>query len=324
MKLHGNVTILSLYMDGRLDVKTRSLLESHLKDCRDCREILAGMRETSELISGTAPVRHPDGFEDKIIAGLPKKTAPAILSVRRIYIPALGTLAVLLAVSLFIMERTNTDRAFKIAKKTVSEESGTDNSFNELETHKNIQVPSVSEKSGEVTPGSETTGQPVPEDKKILSEKQEADRVTISGGVLPQKEKKAEEQICPEPAKTSAAVMKPSADEAPGMALRGNKTPLTAIIIRNADEWKEVWHTQNTVQNLSLPLPEVDFKEKMVVALPSKTEDKEYVVVKTLEEKDRIVVEYRERPLQKSQPPPYQLNVVNRKPVVELQNIDSK
>ena len=152
-------------------------------------------------------------------------------------------------------------------------------------------------------------------DRPQENEKSDAD-------ILPKKERAEEKTlVVTEPAaKAPAAVMKSSAGET--MRLGCARPMSDAIVIRNADEWKKIWYKQNTAQNLSLPLPEVDFKQKMVVAIPSRIEGKEYAVVNTIEDKDKIVVEYKELPLQKLAPPPYQLNVVNQKPAVELQKVD--
>ena len=118
------------------------------------------------------------------------------------------------------------------------------------------------------------------------------------------------------------------------------------LVIRNKTEWEKAWNSQNTSQNLSLPLPEVDFKKQMVVALPTNQAGDEYKIVKTEEKPDRIIVQYRttrpavDRLLSSgAQPedgnasnlsvqekvrtiPPYQLEIVNIRPNVELQKLD--
>ncbi len=46
---------LSAYYDGELSPADRAVVESHLTSCGDCREALAGMRETSALFATSQP-----------------------------------------------------------------------------------------------------------------------------------------------------------------------------------------------------------------------------------------------------------------------------
>jgi len=325
MKLHGNAEIISLYMDGRLDEKLRASLESHLKDCGECREILARMQETRTLIAGAAPVKPPATLERDIIAGLPERKTFSLFF-RRIYLPAIGTLAVMVIASLLIREYLPREIELQIAKTPVREQDIADKDINEsgrkkIETQTDFHV---AEKSKESPVHSESSGPPqAPEGKTVPADRPIAEIGREEKCIMPAEEKREAEKtmIARESAAGKpAAVMKASKDEAISLAYR--KTAFSPIVIRSEDEWKKIWHTQNTMQNLSLPLPEVDFREKMVVAVPSRIEDREYLVVNTVEKADKIVVEYRELPLQQPAPAPYQMNVVNRKPAVELQKID--
>ncbi|MFA7328675.1 MAG: hypothetical protein WC081_04120, partial [Candidatus Ratteibacteria bacterium] len=97
------------------------------------------------------------------------------------------------------------------------------------------------------------------------------------------------------------------------------------LVIHNKTDWENAWNLQNTSQKLSLPLPEVDFQKQMVIALPTNQAGREYKIVKTEEKPDRIVVRYRVTLPRQDEfgiVPPYQIEVVNTRPSVELQKLD--
>jgi len=96
------------------------------------------------------------------------------------------------------------------------------------------------------------------------------------------------------------------------------------LVIREKGAWENVWLTQNRVQNTNQPLPPVDFKNQMAIAVPTSGNGTEYQVVRTEEKPDRIIVLYRENtaPRRREPLPPYQFNVVNSKPRVEFQRVE--
>ncbi len=97
------------------------------------------------------------------------------------------------------------------------------------------------------------------------------------------------------------------------------------LLIRNSRDWSRLWQTQNTVQNLSLPLPPVDFKKQMVVAVPTRQENRAYQVLRSEEKADRVIIYYRDVTTEKCDKdeappePPYQVQVVNVRSRVEFQ-----
>jgi len=97
------------------------------------------------------------------------------------------------------------------------------------------------------------------------------------------------------------------------------------LLIRNSRDWSRLWQTQNTVQNLSLPLPPVDFRKQMVVAVPTRQENRAYQVLRSEEKADRVIIYYRDVTTEKCDKdeappePPYQVQVVNVRPRVEFQ-----
>ncbi len=319
MKLHGNVKILSLYMDGQLDEKTSGLLESHLKDCGECRETLVRMRKTRDIIAATPPVEAPAYLEREIL----EKLTPAKTGLKKFYVPALGALAAMAVAFIVILGSL---------KETYTPSANLPPHGEQV--YRNPAVASIDEK--------QTTGGPRTEKPALYAARERMDDGLLEA--TDEQEKRDEEtdadksepagipaeKVTEKEEALSLVYVGPSEDISAARkskAMAPMKTESAkhlpgAIVIRDKGEWTAVWHTQNTVQNLSLPLPEVDFSEKMVVAVPSRTQDKEYVVVNTAEEKDKIIVQYRERPLQTDALPPYLLNVVNQKPVVELQKID--
>ena len=117
-----------------------------------------------------------------------------------------------------------------------------------------------------------------------------------------------------------AASMKETSSETVLLAKKPRQRLINNMVVRSEREWTNVWNTQNSVQNLSAPLPKVDFKTQMVIVLPTVQNENTYRIVKTEERKDTVVVRYREEPLKKGEavePAPYQLGIVNNRPHVE-------
>jgi len=108
MKIHRNIEILSLYMDGELDKKLKDVVESHLQDCSECREILARMQKTKGLMEETPPVNAPAYLEKEILDSLPSKKVPSLSPFKKFSVGAV-TFTVLLLASLLLFNRYKTE-----------------------------------------------------------------------------------------------------------------------------------------------------------------------------------------------------------------------
>lgn len=334
MKIHGNIKTLSLYMDKRLDMKLANKVEAHIDACPDCRETLQKMIMARDWLSVTEAVKPPPSLEKEII----KK----IYSPGRSFFPAkklffaLGCAAVIFA-SFFLMHKDQPSMRLASAP----DEALTEEPLYDAEPSKERPA----RKETEAMPA----GKPVKTDKplrqtaaapevkapelSIAADDEAAEHIALK-----------EEARSPLTAEKDIKVEEPSfaraRSEPSGQALSAGSKYITSevankespasvgknipepIIIKSAEDWNKIWNIQNSAQNLSLALPEVDFNQKMVVAIPSIENNREYFVVNTVEEKDKIIVQYKEQPLQKSHPLPYQINIVPQKPAVELQKID--
>lgn len=149
-------------------------------------------------------------------------------------------------------------------------------------------------------------------------------RKVLADRVIP-----TEKTASPETEKSSrmltAAKLKDEGRGETTMAIQENlrQKPPTYIVIRNAEEWGRIWNTQNVSQNLSLPLPKVDFASQMAIALPSRQDNQVLRILKADERKDRIVIHYRADPAEKKKGadiPAYRIQIVPNRPTVELQN----
>jgi hypothetical protein len=345
MKIHRNIEILSLYMDGELDKKLKDVVESHLQDCSECREILARMQKTKGLMEETPPVNAPAYLEKEILDSLPSKKVPSLSPFKKFSVGAV-TFTVLLLASLLLFNRYKTeDIQIAMSPEQIKElEKKIGHRRDMYEDGMDASKPSFGtmKEKGETVPSSEIQAEPDASEKDrrfedrsllkeggLVDEKKGADKIKECEEVTSEKQEESL-KVGTEDFKRKADSEKPTggriygraATPTEGIGLSTVEKAPVSVIIKNEGDWQKIWHVQNTAQNLSLPLPEVDFKDKMVVALLSRIKDKEYIVVNTIEEKDKIIVEYKEIPLQKSAPPPYQLNVVSQKPVVTLQKVE--
>jgi len=340
MRIHGNAKIFSLYMDGQLDKKTADLLESHLKECSECREMLARFQETKRLISGAAKVKPPAELEGEIMDRLASKKYLFLSPFKRFSLAA-GTVTVVLLSALLFLQRFKTeDIQIAMSPEQIKEIEETIKYRSAIEGKEGT----VAKAPSEITIKPEAPSER--EEERLLPDTDAGDRQNVKSALLKEQadEKQPEDKIPSEkqeeplmekkaivahretgfkiqPAEKEISSSETTPEGIISLSYAHKDAPVP-VVIRNENEWKTIWNTQNTAQNLSLPLPEVDFREKMVVALPSRTEDKEYIVVNTVEEKDKIIVEYKETLPQKSAPPPYHLNIVTQKPAVELQRVD--
>ncbi|GEM_PF-1655825 len=348
MKLHGNMRLFSLYIDGELDKKLKDSVALHIETCDECRKTVEMLKGTRDLLSRTGRIQAPADLARDIMDNIPE-TKPSALPVKKFYLPVFGTIALLIAAFLVMHNRT---QEIQIARAPVHErppETAKGAAIPELQQEKR-PVDEVKRKNEEETvsqPGAyhkpfalkeKGTSLEKPVDRlsdtsraregtKVIAREEGTGKALAGAASAPSSSLKTEGQYCiiGEGGKKVCSSASSVSDEVSGTetAKITEARPLpNAMVIRDKKEWSSIWNTQNTLQNLTLPLPDVDFKEKMVVAVPSRQADNEYTVVNTIEEKDKIVVQYKELPLQKLAPPPYQLNVVNKKPSVEFQKID--
>ncbi|MGH7314821.1 MAG: anti-sigma factor family protein, partial [Candidatus Rokuibacteriota bacterium] len=59
---------LSAYLDEALAPADRRRIEAHLETCAECRQELAGLRQTVALLRRVEPARAPVGFVDRVVA----------------------------------------------------------------------------------------------------------------------------------------------------------------------------------------------------------------------------------------------------------------
>ncbi|HNS33172.1 MAG TPA: zf-HC2 domain-containing protein [bacterium] len=359
MNIHNNTELLSLYMDGKLDKGLAGKLEAHMKICRECRETFQKMAQARCYISTVEPVEPTLNLEKEILENIHSERNLSLFPSGKFSL-ALGALAAVLFVSLLFTgkfkkedirlamtpEETPMEEEYKSVDSgatTEQTEKGDDVKIT-IDRDKTPDAPEIPHQEPVLLAKSAPTVSgkfEVPADKASVNSKIMAGQLDESEMETPEL-KKAEEinemespvsrELIKPPEKTrkekSSSLMEIRSERQdkplPSAASVGtdfDKLP-SAIVIRDNKDWNRIWMTQNAAQNLSLKLPEVDFSRKMVVAIPSREAGREYSVVNTVEEKDRIVIQFKEQSLQKPVPPPYQINVVNQKPTVELQKLD--
>jgi predicted anti-sigma-YlaC factor YlaD len=58
----SGIKLISLYLDGELDMKGSALVQAHIRDCAPCREAFAAEQEFLELVRACArPSRNERG-----------------------------------------------------------------------------------------------------------------------------------------------------------------------------------------------------------------------------------------------------------------------
>lgn len=66
MMVHGNVELLSSFVDGELEAPARRAVESHLADCRPCRERLGSLRRLVAELRSLEAAPPPAGLEGRV------------------------------------------------------------------------------------------------------------------------------------------------------------------------------------------------------------------------------------------------------------------
>ena len=66
MIVHGNVEVLSSFVDGELEAPLRRAVESHLADCPPCRERISGLRRVVDELQALEAVAPPAGLSGRV------------------------------------------------------------------------------------------------------------------------------------------------------------------------------------------------------------------------------------------------------------------
>ena len=326
-----NQKLLSAYVDGMLPERVRKFFTGHLDSCPECRKALQELELLRELLR-EFPEKHPGPrFETAILSRVREK--PGVIALRswsrRVSYGLVG-LALLLIVTLYLQKPVLPPQ-LEIARTPAPERLVVEKKKAGPVSEQNILAPAEQK----IVSGSDALTDKDAKKSALLSgtasEKQE--QVSESAPSLAEGKVKSETLPVPQVADSlNSAGYAIVSEKEVGKAAALRKTAEIStdkesrlLVIRNKTDWENAWNFQNTSQNLSLPLPEVDFKKQMVVALPTNQAGREYKIVKTEEKPDRIIVQYRvilPRQDESGIIPPYQLEVVNTRPSVELQKLD--
>jgi anti-sigma factor RsiW len=68
---------LSDFIDGELDAAARQDLESHLKECSDCKLVVDQTKKTIEIFCDSEPVELPSEVHDRLHEALRRKLKEA-------------------------------------------------------------------------------------------------------------------------------------------------------------------------------------------------------------------------------------------------------
>ena len=327
-----NQKLLSAYIDRMLPEKAKKYFAGHLDSCPECQKALQELELLRELLR-EFPEKYPGlGFETAILSRVREKPEVTVLrswSRRASY--GLAGLALLLIVALYLQKpvlspqldivRPSTPGGLAVEEKKTEIASGQkllapteQKAVSKLDvlTGKDMKKPPA---LSIAVPGIRNQV-PAPEPSVVEG--------TVKSGGLPVPQT-ADSLVGAEYAAVSE---KESGKHAAALRKRAKISAdeeSRFLVIRNKMDWEKTWNSQNTSQNLSLPLPEVDFTKQMVVALPINQAGREYKIVKIEEKPDRVIVQYRTilpRQDKAGIIPPYQLEVVNTRPSVELQKLD--
>ena len=293
-----NQKLLSAYVDEMLSEKAKKSFTVHLDSCPECRKALQELELLRELLR-EFPEKDPGpGFETAILSRVREKKTEfvALRSWSRRVSYGLTGLALLLIVTIYLQKPVLPPQ-LEVVRSPAPEGI-------------------VAEKKKAVSVADQKTPAPEPSSMKakVTAEMPAAVSPSISSAVR--------EEYAAVPEKESGKAAAP-------VALRksaeiSTDSAFQLLVIRDKTDWARTWNVQNTGQNLSLPLPEVDFTKQMVVALPTNQAGRAYKIVKTEEKPDRIIVQYQTISPEKDETeirPPYQIEVVNTKPNVELQKL---
>ena len=355
-KLHKNKELLSLFLDNALDKKLEKEVGKHIESCEECRGILSQMRSVREMLGELEQPVIDDSFEISVLNAIEQKPRKYQVFAKRYLAYAAGTVGLFIILILFIKQ------PFMQTETKLAKGSSAGSAYREVTKYES-PLAMAEKKKQDIVAGSKPDTEKIKQVSlkripAVLNEGQKDFMSTtqpITGEKLLTQDMKSRinnswEQVSEEKSlshaekNTKIQVSKASVGSMRDKELRKHSYPTETkdeanldrclkpaappsnIIIRNRKDWEKTWMFQNTVQNLSLPLPNVDFKNQMVVAVLTRENNTRYTIVKTEEKEDRIIVHYTQKDemtVKKKElpPPPYQIEVVNTKTRVEFQKI---
>jgi len=86
MECAGMKELLSEYIDGTLDARTRATVDEHLLNCRDCKEELASLRAVVRALESMEPVKAPEDFLEQLHD---RMASPSLFAkiIRKLFVP---------------------------------------------------------------------------------------------------------------------------------------------------------------------------------------------------------------------------------------------
>jgi hypothetical protein len=221
---------LMLYIYGKLNVKDRESIDRHLKECPDCANLLKEFAQTGELLKNLKPIKLPDGFKQELRLKL--DVAREVSRQNKFSFFAARVYAPALAAVLIVICAT------VIVNKS--------NNIRTFDPKQNlVQNPPVNN----VIPAK--TGQSINQPaQKNLTETIEIARST------PEQQKPVIFRG------TGADYRKKKIIQQWQDIYSGIKTK-ESIIIEDQQKWKDLWEKHNP----KVPVPEINFKENMVIAV---------------------------------------------------------
>jgi predicted anti-sigma-YlaC factor YlaD len=107
--------LISPYMDGELSEGERKMIESHMKDCGNCRAEFEEIQHLHNLVAGAERFNAPYGFSTRILANQETKTLRNVLLVP-LFARFAGMVAVLMIIGIGIVSGRFIGRSFSFQK----------------------------------------------------------------------------------------------------------------------------------------------------------------------------------------------------------------
>lgn len=350
-KKHLDRETFSAYFDDILQESEKQKIREHLGSCNECRKVLEEMEAVRKLLK-ECPVKEPGvGFQTAILNRIEEGRKPHAFRTwsRRVSL-SLGGLALVLIVFLLVSRSYPPPLTIKPEQVVIKPQPG----INKTEKRKEKKILSFTKAtkhlSGPTSALYRRNITPYPTDKSGTDRKAPDFKTDISYANI---NKAKFDTVSAPPVSTEnreeAAKEETTKIVAENLSLGGNVkasvqgnvtagTPLVMMkladslstaspqntIIRTEKEWTKVWNVQNTAQNFSAPQSQIDFKNQMVIAVPTRQNNREFRIVNTEDKENKIIVQYRETLPSKDAEktlPPYQLEIVNNRPSVEFQKV---
>lgn len=317
---HLDKELISSYLDGVLSSEEAGRVEGHLDACPDCRNILNDFRQVQKLLQDFKVAEPAFDMAAGILQRIQEKKTRLAFKFPAVLAYGLAGAAVCLLVFSFLINREASRTSLTLAQKpteAIAPRSEKDKVTGHEEFARAKAPAEKAETKGKVSESPARENQPAAAeeagkepsgDTRPVGKAEEGKSVLSVSASL---EKKVDEK-------------ERTMDRSAASAGRALESAPPNIIVREEKQWEDIWQFQNTAQNLSEPLPKVDFKKQMVVAVLSQKGETEYRVIKTEEKDDTVVIQYQEKPGRKREAPlpPYQINIVSNRAQVEFQKVD--